>query len=223
MFDSYHLLTIKELAEQLGTTEDKISQPNLIKAQQMINSLIPEWYSGYFARYRNSTQKLAFESFAASVVDFILDGKYKEGYFDKMILTNLATGKRYWITKSQPTITGNTKLILEGISDYTTLGSSSPVIISQNCFYPYYGNITTINSKIVKYDTPDYIKSAIVYQYQYILQNEKELNLNRQINSKSLNNANFSVSFGENKTQEDYIHPQALILLRNEGILANYA
>lgn len=224
MFDSYHLLTTKELAEQLDTTEDRISQPNLIKAQQMINSLVPEFYSGYFARYKNSTNKLAFEGFSNTTTDFILDANYIEGYFDRMVLTNLATGKRYWITKSQPTESGaNTKLILEGVSDYTTLGSSSPVIISQNCFYPYYGAVRTINNKIVKYDTPDYIKSAVVYQYQFVIQNAKELNSNKEIKSRSLNNANFSVTFGENKTQEDYIHPQALILLRNEGILANYA
>src|SRR6056297_3630309 len=220
MFDCYNLITAQELAEQLDTTENRISKPNLIKAQQMINSLIPESYSGFFARYKNSENQIAFESFSNTVSDFILDAKYTEGYFDKMVLTNLATGKRYWITKSEPTESGaNTKLILEGVSDYTELGSSSPVIISQQCFYPYYGAVRIINNKIVKYDTPDFIKSAIVYQYKFVLENAKELNSNRQINSKSLNNANFSVTFGENKTQEDYIHPQALTILRNEGIL----
>lgn len=223
MFDPYHLITTKELAELIDTTEDQISKPTLIKAQQMIDSLIPEWYSGFFARYINSTPKIAFEGFSNTTTDFILEGKYKEGYFDKTVLTNLGTGKRYWIIKSEPTQNDNTKLILEGVTDYTTLGSTSPVIISQNCFYPYYGQIRNTNNKITKYDTPDFIKSAVSYQYQFILQNEKELSSNRQINSKSLNNVNFSVSFGENKSQEDYIHPQALILLRNEGITANYA
>lgn len=222
MFDCYHILTKAELAEYLDTTEDRIDSFKLIQAQQMINTLIPEFYSGYFARFFISTQKYTFESFTNTVSDFVVDSNHKEGYFNKSVLTVLATGKQYWIEKSEPTDSGaNTKLILENITDYTTLGSTSPIMITQECFYPYYARCQSVNNKIVKYDAPDFIKTAVYLQYQFIL-NNKSLNQNKEIKSKSLNNANFSVSFGDNKRFEDYIDPQVFYILNSEGILANY-
>jgi len=222
MFDSYHLITKAELAEYLNTTEDRIDSFKLIQAQQMINTLIPEFYSGYFARFFAPTQKYSFEGFTNTVSDFVVDSSHKEGYFNKSVLTVLETGKQYWVEKSQLTNSGaNTKLILEGITDYTKLGSTSPIMITQECFYPYFARCKSVNNKIVKYEAPDFIKTAVYLQYQFIL-NNNSLNQNREIKSKSLNNANFSVSFGENKRFEDYIHPQAFYILNNEGILANY-
>jgi hypothetical protein len=224
MFDPYHLITKTELAEFLGGKIEDLKDDDILKAQEMINNIIPEAWGGYFGRFLNPNEKIAFEGFSASSHELVVEGKYTEGFFDKTVFTNFATGKRYWIGKSEPTLSGsNTILHLEDVNNpLIELGNSAPVIITQECFYPYLGEIFRDNEKIYKKETPDWVKRAVFYQYQFVLQNAKELNQRENIKSKSLRGSSLSVSYGENKKPEDYISPEAMQILKSKGILAVY-
>lgn len=220
MFDSYRLITKKELAEILGTTENKITLNDLIKAQRDINNVIPDIYEGYFARFLRSNNKPAFETFDYDNGKLLIKGRSAKGNFAKLILNVFKTGKRYWIEDSQPTPDGlNTELILD---TQDTDFEPSAIIISQECFYPYMGNCRFLDDEVYKFPTPDWIKTAVSLQYSFIQTNRKDLTQRYKIIHKSLRGGHTSVNFGENLRAEDYLHPEAYQIIKNEGILANY-
>ena len=77
MFDNYRLITKSELAEFLNVGIEKLKDSDILKAQEMINNIIPEIWSGYFGRFLNPNEKIAFEGFTASNSELVVAGKYK--------------------------------------------------------------------------------------------------------------------------------------------------